>query len=251
MKTEILFGIHPVIEALRAARREISEVYLAKDKISKRIEMVLSLIESSNISIKKVGASRLSTIAQTDMHQGLGAKVSPYPTPPVTDILDRPGDGNYFFLLLDSVVDPRNLGALVRTALCVGIDGVVIPKDRSASPTPVVSKASSGALEHVFLSRVTNLVDTIKTLKEKGLDKNTDIYFISDNGSKRGTNYPLAGIKHDVLEGGMRVPFIVWSDAIASSKMAGKHYDGLVSVCDVLPTCYSLATGQGPEGIWR
>lgn len=169
MKTEILFGIHPVVEALKAARREFFEVYLAKDKISKRIETALSRIESSNISIKRISAARLSTIAQTDMHQGLGARVSPYPTPPVTDILDRPGDGNYFFLLLDSVVDPHNLGALVRTALCVGIDGVVIPKNRAALPTPVVSKASSGALEHVFLSRVTNMVDTIKTLKEKGI----------------------------------------------------------------------------------
>lgn len=169
MKTEILFGIHPVVEALKAARREFFEVYLAKDKISKRIETALSRIESSNISIKRISAARLSTIAQTDMHQGLGARVSPYPTPPVTDILDRPGDGNYFFLLLDSVVDPHNLGALVRTALCVGIDGVVIPKNRAALPTPVVSKASSGALEHVFLSRVTNMVDIIKTLKEKGI----------------------------------------------------------------------------------
>jgi arylsulfatase A-like enzyme len=86
--------------------------------------------------------------------------------------------------------------------------------------------------------------EIFQTLKEKGLDKNTDIYFISDNGSKRGTNYPLAGIKHDVLEGGIRVPYIVWSEEIANSKMAGKYYDGLVSVCDVLPTCYSLATGQ-------
>jgi 23S rRNA (guanosine2251-2'-O)-methyltransferase len=169
VKTEILFGIHPVIEALKAARIEFFEVYLVKDKISKRIEVALSLIESSNISIKTISASRLSTIAQTDVHQGLGARVSPYPTPRVTDILNRPGDGNYFFLLLDSVLDPHNLGALVRTALCVGINGVVIPKNRSALPTPVVSKVSSGALEHVFLSRVTNLVDTIKTLKEKGI----------------------------------------------------------------------------------
>ena len=86
--------------------------------------------------------------------------------------------------------------------------------------------------------------EIIQTLKEKGLDKNTDIYFISDNGSKRGTNYPLSGIKHDVLEGGMRVPFIVWSEDISKSKAAGKHYDGLVSVCDVLSTCYSSARGQ-------
>jgi 23S rRNA (guanosine2251-2'-O)-methyltransferase len=79
------------------------------------------------------------------------------------------GKSNPFLLLLDNIMDPHNLGALIRTALCVGIDGVIIPKDRSAQPSPTVSKASAGALEHISLSRVTNMVDTIKMLKKNGL----------------------------------------------------------------------------------
>ena len=72
-------------------------------------------------------------------------------------------------LMLDNVQDPQNLGAIIRTALCVGIHGVVVPKDRSASPTPAVSRASAGALEHIRLVRVTNLVQTIKHFKSCGL----------------------------------------------------------------------------------
>ena len=71
--------------------------------------------------------------------------------------------------MLDNIQDPRNLGAIIRTALCVGIQGVIVPKDRSAPPTPAVSKASAGALEHIRLARVTNLVQTIKHCKTSGL----------------------------------------------------------------------------------
>ena len=76
---------------------------------------------------------------------------------------------NPFLLLLDHIVDPHNLGALLRTAFCAGLDGVVITKDRSAQPSPAVSKASAGTMEHISLTRVTNMVSTIKTLKESGL----------------------------------------------------------------------------------
>ncbi|UCF91775.1 MAG: 23S rRNA (guanosine(2251)-2'-O)-methyltransferase RlmB [Desulfobacterales bacterium] len=74
-----------------------------------------------------------------------------------------------FLLLLDGILDPHNLGAIIRTALCAGVHGVIIPRDRAASPTPAVSKASAGALEHVRLIQVTNLVRTVQALKEKGL----------------------------------------------------------------------------------
>ena len=79
------------------------------------------------------------------------------------------GKSNSFLLLLDNIMDPHNLGALIRTALCVGVNGVIIPKDRSAQPTPTVSKSSAGALEHICLSRVTNMVNTITMLKKSGL----------------------------------------------------------------------------------
>ena len=105
------------------------------------------------------------------VHQGVAARVSPYPLAAVTDILQtaKGRDGKLFLLMLDNIMDPQNLGALIRTAVCVGINGVILPKDRSAPPTPAVSKASAGALEHINLTRVTNLVNTIKDFKKSGL----------------------------------------------------------------------------------
>lgn len=171
MKTEILFGINPVYEALRAGRRDIFKVYVTKEKISKRLEKVITLADSLKISVEASTPLYLSSISGTDHHQGVGAKTGPYPFVKVSEILSSTQDdkSTLFLLLLDNIMDPHNLGALVRTALCVGMNGVIIPKDRSAMPTPTVSKASAGALEHICLSRVTNMVNTIKQLKERGL----------------------------------------------------------------------------------
>jgi len=181
LKTEILYGFHPVFEALKAGRRNFFEVYISKDKISKQFGKLLAIAESKKISVKKLRPSQLKYLTKTDLHQGIGAKVSPYPFVELNDIVDRPQypDINQLFLLLDNVVDPQNLGAIIRTALCVGVNGVIITKDRSALPTPAVSKVSAGALEHVNVVCVTNIVTTIKILKNKGLwifgmDKNAD-----------------------------------------------------------------------------
>jgi arylsulfatase A-like enzyme len=83
--------------------------------------------------------------------------------------------------------------------------------------------------------------DIMNALKESGVYENTVVFFISDNGSKIGSNYPLSGLKHDVLEGGIRIPFIVWSNQLKLSKVSGTYYDGLVSVCDISPTALTLA----------
>ncbi len=169
--TEVLYGIHPVFEALKAGRRDFFEVYIAKDKASKRLEKVVGFAEIFKIPVKKVKPAQLKSIAGTDLHQGIGARVSRYPLAGISDIIDnlKPADANSFLLLLDSMLDPNNLGAIIRTALCVGIDGVIIPKDRSAPPSPAVSRASAGALEHIHLARGTNMVNMIRALKERGM----------------------------------------------------------------------------------
>ncbi|MDL1967615.1 MAG: 23S rRNA (guanosine(2251)-2'-O)-methyltransferase RlmB [Deltaproteobacteria bacterium] len=181
MKTEILYGFHPVFEALKAGRRIFFEIYIAKNKTPKPFEKLLAISEFRKISVKKIESSQLKYLTKTDLHQGIGAKVSPYPFVELNDIVDRPqlSDIKQLFLLLDNVVDPHNLGAIIRTALCAGVDGVIITKDRSALPTPAVSKVSAGALEHVNVVCVINIVTTIKLLKNKGLwifgmDKNAD-----------------------------------------------------------------------------
>ena len=138
--------------------------------------------ESAGVPVRRMPPRRLDTAAGTDSHQGIAAAVSRYPAVSIEELLNRPSTApsRRLLLLLDQVVDPHNLGALARTALCVGIDGIIITKNRSALPTPAVSKASAGALEHLRLAKVTNLADTISQLKKKGvwvfgLEKNSDI----------------------------------------------------------------------------
>ncbi len=170
VKKEILFGINSVLEALKAGRRDFFGVYIAKEKISQRLERILTLAERKKIPVERVEPSRLKSLTGTDQHQGIGARTGLFPLSGISDIIDniRPDDTNPLLLVIDNIMDPHNLGALVRTAICVGVNGIIIPKDRSVSPTPAVSRASAGALEHVRLVRVTNMVNTIEALKEKG-----------------------------------------------------------------------------------
>jgi 23S rRNA (guanosine2251-2'-O)-methyltransferase len=172
MKTEILYGIHPVHEALAAGRRRILDVYLAKDRRQPgRFGPIVSLAEARRIALHTIEFADFKSLVGPVVHQGIAAKVSPYPLSALTKVLqtDRLRKDNFFLLMLDNIVDPQNLGALVRTALCVGVDGVILPKDNCARPTPAVSRASAGALEHIQLGRVTNLVQTIKLCKDNGL----------------------------------------------------------------------------------
>jgi 23S rRNA (guanosine2251-2'-O)-methyltransferase len=171
VKTEIIYGIHPVYEALTAGRRRVYEIYLVKERKTGRLEPIVSLAESRGISQQTIGTVDFTALVGPAVHQGVAARVSPYPLTALADILQtvQARDAKFFLLMLDNIVDPQNLGALIRTALCVGIDGVILPKDNCATPTPAVSRASAGALEHIQLSRVTNLVQTIKLCKNNGL----------------------------------------------------------------------------------
>jgi 23S rRNA (guanosine2251-2'-O)-methyltransferase len=188
VKAEILYGFHPVNEALNASRRTIHEIYIVEQKKSGRIEQIALAAARKNLPIQKVSSATLQRIAGNVSHQGIAAKVTPYPLADVAVLLDSAlsGDHPAFLLLLDNVVDPHNLGAILRTAVCVGADGVIIPKDRSAFPTPAVSKISSGALEYIRLALVNNMVRTVQMLKDRGvwivgLDQNaTDSIFTTD-----------------------------------------------------------------------
>ncbi len=169
MKTEIIYGVHPVREALEAGRRSIFELYVARET-SGRAESLIRTCEARKIPIRQMKPDRLSSVAKTSDHQGIGANVSVYPSVDPNEILEKePGEKPFFFLILDQIVDPHNYGALVRTALGVGMDAVIIPKDRSAPSSPAASKASAGALEHMRVARATNLVNAMERLKEAGV----------------------------------------------------------------------------------
>ena len=170
-KTELLYGIHPVTEALRAGRRRLFEIFVVRGRRSARLEHTLSLGTAAKIPVRELSGPQLQSRTNTDEHQGIAALVSTYPMSGISKILDLARDDGDapFLLLLDGIVDPHNLGALVRTALCAGVQGVVIPKNRSAGPVPAASRASAGAMEHVHMARVVNMANTIKELKSKGI----------------------------------------------------------------------------------
>lgn len=167
---EILYGFHPVRHCLDAGRRDVLELLLETGKTSGRKAQLEEKARSMGVAVHSMGSRALAQAAGSPRHQGVAAKVSPYPFSDLSRILSGAGqsDEPLFVLLMDQVTDTRNLGAMARTALCVGVHGIVLTKDRSARPTPAASKASAGALEHMPLARVTNLSRTLAILKEYG-----------------------------------------------------------------------------------
>lgn len=169
MKTEILCGPHSVREALAAGRRRLVEVYLQRDpEAAARLQGVADAATAAGVPVREVGAAQLSSLCGGAAHQGVAARASVYACRELEDVLvDEPaGAGPY--LALDRIVDPHNLGAVLRTALCAGVHAVLMPRDRAAPPTPAVSRISAGALEHVRLIQVVNLVRGLEALKSAG-----------------------------------------------------------------------------------
>ena len=170
-KTEVLYGFHPVCEALRAGRRAIDALLIRKERQDARLQALCDMAAEQGVAIQAVDERRLTEMVGRSPHQGICAQVGPMPYCDLADIVETADGitGAPFVLLLDSLQDPRNLGAVLRSAYCAGVDGVVIPRDRSAAPSPLVSKASAGAMEHLAIARVSNMVNAMKHLKKKGL----------------------------------------------------------------------------------
>jgi 23S rRNA (guanosine2251-2'-O)-methyltransferase len=166
---EILYGINPVIEAIRAGKRRVLELFIPDDRPSYRIDELVKDAEVLGISVKKTAASHIQKLCGSEAHQNVAIRVSPFPFADFDGILGiRDGENPPFYLILDGVEDPMNLGALARTALGAGVDAILIPKDRAAMPTPAAVKASAGALEHIPVVLITNINHTIRDLKKEG-----------------------------------------------------------------------------------
>lgn len=171
MNAEIIYGYHPVREALRANRRKFYTIYIGRDASGNRSEEISAMAGSKGIAVERVTVDTIRSMCRTEHHQDVCARVSAYPVVAAEDLMAAlaAGEAPAFFLVVDSVLDPQNLGALIRSALAAGVPGVLTPKDRSAPPTAAVSKASAGALEHIQLARVTNLSRTLDALKQRGV----------------------------------------------------------------------------------
>lgn len=165
-------------EALSAGRRQIHEVYVNRDQPGKRIEKIAQRARRLDIPVTAATREEIRKLSGSPHHQDIAARTSPCPLIDYGRLLKKDGRNSEdaFLLIIDSVEDPQNLGALVRTAVCTGVAGILIPRDRSAAPTPAVSRASAGALEHARLCIITNLANCMKDLKKShfwiiGLDQ--------------------------------------------------------------------------------
>jgi 23S rRNA (guanosine2251-2'-O)-methyltransferase len=174
---EVLYGLHPVEEAIRSGSRQLDHVSVARERRDDRLERLIELCRTAGIRVSLEPRDQLTRLARTDAHQGVLAVVRERRFLGIEDLL-TPGEAGQhrFFLALDGVEDPHNLGALLRTADGAGVDGVILPERRSAPVTATVAKTSAGASEHVRIARVTNLVRSLEQMKQKhvwvlGLDE--------------------------------------------------------------------------------
>lgn len=169
MSDEIVYGVNPVKEALRGTRRAF-ELFVAGEVREKRLEAVLKTAAEKGVPVRHRERRDLDRLCGTPHHQGIALRVEAFKYASLEDILsgwrDRGESG--LVLVLDSIQDPHNLGALIRSAACAGADGVVIPRDRAAGVTSTVEKSSAGAVETVPIAQTTNLVKAMERLKEEG-----------------------------------------------------------------------------------
>ncbi len=166
----ILEGRNPVKEAIKAGR-EIERILISNGPNDGSVRQIAAEARKNGVLVQEVDRIRLDKISKTGVHQGIIAFVAAKDYCQVEDILDyaqSKGEDPFVFIL-DGITDPQNLGSIIRSAECAGVHGIIIPKRRAVGLTPVVAKASAGAIEYMRIAKVTNISQTMESLKRKGM----------------------------------------------------------------------------------
>lgn len=168
---EVLYGLHPVGEALRSRVRDVDHIAVSRERQDARLEQLIQAARGAGVRITQEPKAQLERMAKTPMHQGVVAFLRERTFLALEDLLDirKPAGERRFFLALDGVEDPHNFGALLRTADGSGVDGVIIPERRTAPITAVTAKSSAGASEHVRIARVVNTVRALERMKKDNI----------------------------------------------------------------------------------
>lgn len=218
MSGELVYGRQPVLEVLRADRREIRRVLMARNvrTAAAIIGQIMKQVERRSLTLESVSIPDLDRVCHGGNHQGVAADVSAYPYVDLEDLTVAASGAKEapLILLVDHVQDPQNLGSMLRTADAAGVTGVVIPRERATDVTAAVVRASAGAAEHVRVAQVTNLHQAMCRLKEQG------IWMAGLEGT------PEAALFSSV---DLRVPvgIVVGSEGLGLSKL-------IADTCDVL-----------------
>jgi 23S rRNA (guanosine2251-2'-O)-methyltransferase len=233
----IVYGVRPVIEALRG-RRGVLRLWAADDSLA-----ATARGEGAPAPVRVVSADELERLCGSGEHQGLVCEAEPYPYADAAAFL-TPEDA--LVVVLDQVQDPQNLGAICRSAECAGATGVVVPERRAAEITPAVCRASAGAVEHLAVARVRNLADYLAAAKEAG----AWVYGAEAGAARAYTDVDWRGRAVIVLgsEGtGMRPRVRAACDELVSLPLRG-HVDSLNVAATGAVLLYEAARFRaGPE----
>ena len=240
----IIYGLNPLLERIRQGGQGISEIIVATGKKGVAVDEILSWASVRNIPVTCKDKSYLDHVSGGSVHQGIAAFCAAYGYVTIDDLIANNTTAN-LILMLDGITDPHNLGALIRTAHCLGVKGVVIPENRAAAVTATVIKSSAGAAHWLPVTREINLTRTIDYLKERGFwiygadaDQGTDVNRFSDTG-------PVCLVMGS--EGrGIRPLIRKKCDFLLSIPMAGKLHSLNVSVAAGI-ILYEMARKQGDK----
>ena len=169
-QADFIIGRHPAVMALKS-NQEINKVFIQAGLKADAISQIIKLAKEKRLVISNVPKSKLDLMTDHQNHQGVALAVAAYQYATIDDLFDNAAkhDEDPVFLILDELEDPHNLGSIIRTADAAGVHGIIIPRRRAVGLTSVVAKTSTGAIEHVPVARVTNLVQTAKELQERGV----------------------------------------------------------------------------------
>lgn len=203
--TEYLYGRWPVLECLRAGRRAFEQLLMAEGVDEKGVvETIISAAQERGVNVRRVPRRVIDDLSKNANHQGVALRAGAFPAVELDTILSVPAERGEkpFLLVLDLLQDPQNVGALLRVADAVGVHGVILQERRGVDITPAVVSASSGAVEHLHVAVVTNLVTAMRRLKEEGiwlvgLDMGPDTQTLD----KVDLNVPLAMVMGSEGEG--------------------------------------------------
>ncbi|AUX85517.1 MULTISPECIES: 23S rRNA (guanosine(2251)-2'-O)-methyltransferase RlmB [Acinetobacter] len=167
-KPEYYYGVHSVESLLELEPERVLTLFTLKGRDDQRLQKILQLAEPFGISVQKASRDSLEKLAGLPFHQGVVAAVRPHPTLNEKDLEALLKQSpNCLLLGLDQVTDPHNLGACIRTAAAMGVEAVIVPRDRSASLTPTARKVAAGGAEKVKFIQVTNLARTLAQIKDE------------------------------------------------------------------------------------
>ncbi len=167
---ELIYGVNSIRDLLRKQKSGWEKILIASGRTGSSAKEIIAMAGENNIPVEFCDRKKLDKLAATSDNQGIVALRQPFVYKDLDELIKNrnPSSGYDLILVLDSIIDPQNLGSIIRSAHCWGANGVVIPEDRSANVTAAVNKASAGSVQQIPVARVVNLAQSLEYLKDKG-----------------------------------------------------------------------------------